>query len=157
MALSPNSEPFSYGGVGILAVISIALIILGFYLQNHSIHIGIPFINTRHRKSHYYMPKSPFHIIVSTILGFASIVGLVLALQGFCAHFSRDFPLPYAGYTLFNIIDMPTNLRGITLWATRLGKTTWIAPSLMLVGSIWLFNYSRFGNIVSMVLVKMRP
>ncbi len=104
------------------------------------------------------MKLNPIKVCVSIILGLLGLWGVVLGAHGIYVYFNTlSLVLGSQGQKLFLALDVPVRLRASVLWATERGVQSWIIPVLILVGGLWLLNYSRLWTFISNWLNKIRP
>ena len=105
-----------------------------------------------------YMPTNPFKIGLSLVLGFLGLLGIALGAHGIYVYFNRlEVIFGGEGSKLFLLVDVPIRIRDLVMWASIRGVQSWIIPTLILIGGLWLFNFSRLSSIVSWFLSKIRP
>ena len=103
-------------------------------------------------------PTNPFRVGLSLILSLGGVLGMGLGAHGIYVYFNRSsLLLGGKGQKLFLTFDVPTTLQPMVLWASERGLQSWVVPILIFLGSLWLFNYSRFLGLLSGWLNKIRP
>ncbi len=103
------------------------------------------------------MGKRPIRLFIILFLGFFGALGIVLGAHGIYVYFNRiETLLGGEASKLFLTLDVPIRLREVVVWASLRGLQSWIIPALLLVGGIWLWNYSRVWDIISNILDKLK-
>jgi len=104
------------------------------------------------------MPTNPFKVGVSLVLGTIGLIGMALGIHGVYVYFNRiDLIFGGEGAKLFLLIDVPIRLQSLVIWASVRGIQSWVIPTLIFIGGLWLFNFSRISSIISRVLGKIQP
>jgi hypothetical protein len=100
----------------------------------------------------------PVKLIVSVVLGCFGLLCILLGAHGIYVYFNR-LSLFFSGDAdkLFLTVTVPSSLRSAVSWASERGFQSWVIPALILLGGLWLLNYSRLWRLISGWLNKIKP
>jgi len=120
-------------------------------------------IRTFSLKNFLGIRKSPkkmnlFKLIFSILLGCFGLLGILLGAHSIYVYFNRLSLLVNGdAEKLFLTVTVPSSLRPAVSWASERGFQSWVIPALILLGGLWLLNYSRLWRLISGWLNRIKP